>query len=488
MTGFGFLGIYAYHFSVEYYPVFDIKSVASLIFAVAYTGSILILNIGMFNFAPAILIASMRKGKPASTTVEREIQQIFPYFFFAWTALLALGVAVLFEAPYTFYVVAGTVAGIFVINCAVATWKSNAMIGSLDDAVAFTMVCILQLLPLYFYVLMLDSAPNAGSVEWTDFLGGLGIIGAFIQITSAYFFIAWFSRNLKPVHRMGSIIALVIVIFIITLISDRADFLGARTANLTKFGNFYATKLALSDEGCKIINSGGERICSGGGKGSASVCGALVVSRIGAETYLRIYREPPAAKAVPDASASPPAHSDNFATSVFLPSKDILALTLYDKKGIVKPNDKGLLAGIAACKSAANVKASTLVPPKDEQYFDFDSDELTPAGRSLLAGFAGKLAELESKTWTVTVLGYADQIGPEKHNTALAKNRAAAVADFLRSVLPPELGTKVRSKGAGSGSYRRDNQVCPESMSARARKECVATNRRTEIVVHFASS
>lgn len=487
LTGLGFLGIYAYHFSVEYYPVFDIKSAASLIFAVAYTGIMLLITMGLFILAPAFLVGALCIDAARLANVSATVRELCSYFLFAFIGFLLFGALLWWGGEHLGKILLSCGGLIFVVGAAIFTMQTGDRWKGVEKGFMVMMVSLLQFLPIYFYILILARPHETGfgkNYQWHDFFGGLLAVDLMIQLGGMYFVIAWFCRVLKPHHKAGSLVVVVAVVLFITVVGGHSEFLGARIANLTKFGNFYVTDMVLSKEGCRVANSSGKNFCNGDDAAGFRLCGAFVVSRIGSESYLKIYED----EVNPGKLDTVPPKKDHFSNSIFVPSKEILGMTLYDKKGIVDGTDPGLIAAVGICQIATKQKKKTVVPMKEQQFFEFDSFTLKETGKMLLSELAGRIAALEGKNWKISVYGYADQIGGENYNLGLSTKRASTVANILASSLPAELKANVVSIGAGSTSLKRTDEDCPNNMVAKNRQACLADNRRTEIEIDSTSA
>jgi outer membrane protein OmpA-like peptidoglycan-associated protein len=482
LTGLGFLGIYAYHFSVEYYPVFDIKSAASLIFAVAYTGIILLITMGLFILAPAFLVGVLCIDTVRFANVSDAVRELLRYFLFAFVGFFSFGALLWWGGEHVGKILLLFSAFTLVVGSALFTKHTGDKWKGVEKGFLVTMVSMFQFLPIYFYILILDRPHQNGlekNYEWHDFFGGLLAVDLIIQLSGAYFVIAWFCRVMKSHHKVGSLVMVVGVVFFITIVGGHSEFLGARIANVTKFGNFYATDMVLSKEGCRVANSSGKNICSGDDSSGFRLCGAFVVSRIGSESYLKIYDDK---RNYVKSDAIEP-KQDNFSISILVPSKEILGMSLYDKKGILVGTDPGLIAAVGICRIATKQEKKTVISLKEQQFFEFDKDTLKEAGKAMLSELAERIATLDEKNWKIRVSGYADQIGSENYNLGLSMKRASAVAGFLQLNLPVELKANVVSTGAGSTSLKRTDEDCPKNMLAKAGKACLADNRRTEIEI-----
>lgn len=80
----------------------------------------------------------------------------------------------------------------------------------------------------------------------------------------------------------------------------------------------------------------------------------------------------------------------------------------------------------AGITTVADVLTRTI--RKEEIRFAFDSAELEPGARAVLAAFAGRVRASGEK---VAILGYADRVGNAAYNDRLSLRRAVAVRDVL---------------------------------------------------------
>ena len=65
-------------------------------------------------------------------------------------------------------------------------------------------------------------------------------------------------------------------------------------------------------------------------------------------------------------------------------------------------------------------------------FFEYDSDELSPAGQQILNEDAGVLKKYA--TWTVTIEGHCDERGTAEYNLALGERRAVTTRAYLMSL------------------------------------------------------
>lgn len=105
-------------------------------------------------------------------------------------------------------------------------------------------------------------------------------------------------------------------------------------------------------------------------------------------------------------------------------------------------------------------------------HFDFDSANLTDAGRAVLDAW---LAEAP-KDKTIRVSGHADRLGPDPYNLKLSLRRADAVKQYLigKGLNPRRI--ELEARGESDPVKRCKGDPTP------ATKDCLAPNRRVMIV------
>jgi peptidoglycan-associated lipoprotein len=83
--------------------------------------------------------------------------------------------------------------------------------------------------------------------------------------------------------------------------------------------------------------------------------------------------------------------------------------------------------------------------PLKPVFFALDSNEIDPAGKSVLDANAGTLKQ--NASWVVTIEGHCDERGTAEYNLALGDRRAAAAVAYLRSLGIPADRLKTVSYG-----------------------------------------
>lgn len=116
-----------------------------------------------------------------------------------------------------------------------------------------------------------------------------------------------------------------------------------------------------------------------------------------------------------------------------------------------------------------------------ETLFGFDSAELTSEGEEALRGVIERINAME-RVDSIEVGGHADRVGSADYNQDLSERRAAAVRDFLVDEGVDE--GIITSRGYGQDQ---PIQECDADLSQSELLECLAPNRRVEILVEGSS-
>ena len=104
-------------------------------------------------------------------------------------------------------------------------------------------------------------------------------------------------------------------------------------------------------------------------------------------------------------------------------------------------------------------------------HFDFDSANLTEAGRAALDAW---LATTPGGK-TIRVSGHADRLGPEPYNLKLSLRRAEAVKQYLVGKGMDPRRVELEARGESDPVKRCKGEATP------ATKACLAPNRRVVI-------
>ncbi|OGT88174.1 MAG: hypothetical protein A2286_02995 [Gammaproteobacteria bacterium RIFOXYA12_FULL_61_12] len=100
-------------------------------------------------------------------------------------------------------------------------------------------------------------------------------------------------------------------------------------------------------------------------------------------------------------------------------------------------------------------------------FFEYDSNEVTPEGRTILLAHARKLA---SSRGSVTLEGHTDERGAREYNIALGERRATAARDILTGA------------GVSAGQILTISYGEERPAEAGGSDDVLAKNRRVEIV------
>ena len=112
-----------------------------------------------------------------------------------------------------------------------------------------------------------------------------------------------------------------------------------------------------------------------------------------------------------------------------------------------------------------------------EILFAFDSAALTSRGQNAIRAAVGDI-DTDWRTVGVEAIGHTDRLGSAAYNRTLSQARADAVADHLDG-LSALNGVSIQATGAGESDPIVE---CADDLSREALIECLAPNRRTELV------
>ncbi len=114
--------------------------------------------------------------------------------------------------------------------------------------------------------------------------------------------------------------------------------------------------------------------------------------------------------------------------------------------------------------------SDTMVVLETDVLFTFGSADLSAEAQSRLAKVAEQLHGVRGD---ISVVGYTDDIGDDTVNLPLSRQRAEAVADALRQLIP-ELTLRIDGRGSAS-------PVAPNSIDGQDNPAGRTRNRRVEI-------
>jgi outer membrane protein OmpA-like peptidoglycan-associated protein len=134
----------------------------------------------------------------------------------------------------------------------------------------------------------------------------------------------------------------------------------------------------------------------------------------------------------------------------------------------------------AAAPAPAAAPVQAIAASKEELtvYFGFDSSKLTPAETTKLDRVAS-LIKASSSVESVSIIGFADEIGDTGYNSALSTRRATMVKNYLSSKGVNTAGVSLR----GLGETNSKSQC--EGTAGNERKACLWRDRRTELEINY---
>jgi outer membrane protein OmpA-like peptidoglycan-associated protein len=527
-TLYGLIIIFGYHSYIEYDSAFDIHSLASLIFAAAYVGLLVLVGLSIGLFAPTYFIGAFcidDQSRRTSNGVHRRIATCFFIAFAAFEGLFAIaalfgdkewaplliiaapiGVYLLyafFSAPWPHLAqafrsrldVARDSAWWITWTCrrmrevvrnAPASYKLNLKLGA-----SMAVACVVEVIALEAFLILTRDSPSMqkNTLDW-EIMRIVLMAGMYIQIVGGYLVNAWCNPTTHRKHRVFSTVAALFVPIFAPLLVGVATPVFSLTSMLTKTGNFRAAEMTLNDEGCSVAAGLNRALCVKTRDGTNKLCNVHIMSRIGSETYVLVTYPAPATteqngvrKAQHGAKIDPAT-----VQPLYIPSKDILGIKpdLSVRAFTNEEIRKNLVMTSSICEQPKvdTAEPATTVSFAEKDLFEFDDYALTPQGRQTLDAFAQRLVRENQGALSVDVTGHADQLGSPYHNLSLSQLRAIAVANFLQSQLDGKVrDLKMSLQGVGSSRAEVPDAACPASMPRAGRIACFAHNRRVDVVV-----
>jgi len=147
-----------------------------------------------------------------------------------------------------------------------------------------------------------------------------------------------------------------------------------------------------------------------------------------------------------------------------------LKVTAPEVPGSLSPVPVTVPAVVAASPCDTSITLS------NEQTFEFNKAELTPAAKQHIKGVVVSRLDKCSRIDIILVTGHADKLGSTAYNRKLSERRAAAVAAYLQSQ-----GVTVPIQASGAGSTQ-PIKSCNKKLSRKKLIDCLAPNRRVTIV------
>jgi outer membrane protein OmpA-like peptidoglycan-associated protein len=515
-TLYGVLAIFAYHFHIDYFPSFDLKSLASIVLAAAYTTLLTLIACSFCLIAPCYFIAAFVIDKESKKDERKLVAQIAAsvvsgYFI---SIILCACLLVIFDRKLSGLWIVVVIPILMLLLAVRPVWQSVKASLNRDPALridrtmlwgelrgrAGAWLKLAKVVPgtafseiftliITFLFLLRDSPLAQGKeIQWLNILNFMYISGAVLHGAMFYLLKAWCSPNGAPQHRLYSVVAALAAPICMSFFAQNPGLFFSLTAMTTKIGNFRAAELTVSDNACRIVANSGGGICTKLGDGSNKLCNVHVMSRLGTETYLlvsfpHVKATQPAAQNDPDKPVPRP----EWVRDVYIPSKEILGMKLDPAKRYLAKQamENGMADETSQC---ANVPKPVEAPKKTEKTFDgaqlfaFDLYSLSPSGQKVLDEFLQRLIAEKASTMAIKVVGHADAIGNDYHNLQLSQLRALTVANYLKGQLKDKVKiVNVEWIGVGSSQKKTADDACPANAKQAQRVMCLEPDRRVEI-------
>lgn len=540
ITGFGLFLIFSYHYHIGYTPVFNIQSLASLVIASAYAGFVLLIIFSIGLFFPCIFAVAFSFDRKDGLTDREKVKMIIQCFF--WTFLIFLVTCIaIYTTEFTVvwmwaYIISlpvccatyvswhvlrgGNVSGLFNEHWRLSQrdgsqpiagetkWKFASYCKNYFSAVRATgcalaeqhrrtvkvattvgTVGLFQIFPIFIVAQLLAEMTKADqkNLDLPHLIMLLLSVDIFLQLASGYIVWAWISGSDRNKHRLISVIGAICFPLVIGMLTQVGSVFFTIPAFITKIGNFRASEVTLTDQGCRIIRNKYGTLCQHLADGTNKLCGVHVLSRLGSEHYLLASYPPSLTTKVQAASRTTatnyqPVHVQD----IFVPSKEIIGikadsgLRLTSRQKAVEYLEKNF----SVCAEDNAQENKPRVSFAEKELFEYDRFELTPHGRELIDKFASSLLERSATKLIISVVGHADQIGSAYHNLSLSQLRAVSVVSHLEAKLKGKVqNLDIHWTGVGSANSVIESSKCPETMLRTERIECLSENRRVEVSV-----
>lgn len=379
ITLFGLGAIYAYLFHIEYFPMFDLTALASVVFGAALVGLVLLTVLSLLLFIPALQIGNMAFGESADGKGERRLAQYIGVAILAFVIWVAyIWIVVEYELPAWTVLV---VFGLFFVGTLFAkvVFREPAALGRpsrwptlvemkkrwrdkkwdmLASTAAIAFVGFLQFLPINVFFMMLhDSPAHQEEIDMFTLIGQAALVSLIIQAASAFLVHAWFNpratKSLRPVALLVAFVAPMLI----PVVTGNPALLWMRVAQVTKLGNYHVNEMMVKKNVCAMLALEGAADCVSVGAESACICHVHVLSGLGTQTYLMLHKPPVAGQRARVAR-------------VLIPSADIVSqvINVNAKFNHIDSVERYLFKNPARCElnasSAAPAKPAAPVAPK----------------------------------------------------------------------------------------------------------------------------
>lgn len=485
LTAIGVAALFSYFFHIEYFPLFDLQAASSYVLAVAWLLAVLLIIMALLFLLPSVLVGTTLKTRKSAKSEQSLTATIIRWMGFGMLMLIALAAAVLacvsikwqIEWGILITLVFGSLMSAFGTHFHIrkikkkhgspvaALWKKKSARKLLlqDQGIAMQSV-LFQLMPLSMLLIVLGHASKIADDDYLAFLSIMAQCAMFIAfVGGVVLHVVFFPRYRK---HWGIALCLTLILpILITAFSGANGMLPMTMARITKIGNIRAEKLVLSSKACDSIAPILGIDCDGKTASSIQLCNVHIMSRIGAETYLRI--------------ADRDAGSDGKfpVRRILLPTADIMSMQVnFDiRKLRLDDVDQDLGGRSSACDT-------TLTTLHGDSAFEFNDFTLSDSGKAQLLTFIQEIKNGARGIQEIKVTGHADQIGHTSRNTWLAERRAQEVKLFMDQRMK-NLATKIVIHAFSQGSAQPLMKDCGKLGTLKERIKCEAPNRRVELEI-----
>lgn len=370
LTLFGLGAIYAYQFHIEYFPMFDLTALASVVFGAALVGLVLLTVLALLLFIPALQIGNMAFGENADGKGEMRLAQyigVSILAFIIWVAYIWTA-AEFSLPPWTVFIVFGLVfAGTLLAKMAFpgpavqsqSGWRLTMVAmrkrwgekkwDMLASTGAIAFVGFLQFLPInVFFILLRDSPAHQKEIDMGALFIQAAVASAIIQAASAFLVHAWFNPRATRALRPVALLVALVAPLLIPVVAGNPALLWMRVAQVTKLGSYHVNEMIVKRNVCGMLALNGPAYCVPAGAEYARICHVHVLSGLGTQTYLMLHKPPPQGR-------------NGRVDRVLIPSADIVSqvINVDAKFNHIDSVERYLLKHPARCESDASTASPT---------------------------------------------------------------------------------------------------------------------------------
>ncbi len=313
ITTFGLIIIQGYYFHIEYTPKYDFRALGSTVISAAFVGLFLTLLLSISLLLPSFYIGFFHPRKDLDQKNFHFQRILLPHLFSAFS--FAVWFAYILAASY-YKIPTWTIWMVWLSAFALICWKveffsptvnsageqpttNTSRMGSwfqkrrdrMGISVYYAMLMMLQFFPLYYFFSFLGGSSQANSENYTVWDTFFPVFTSlfFLQISSSYIVYSWFQKNIKSNHKLFSIILSLFMPLMISTFSGNPGIIFARTADITKIGNYHVKTAIISGNGCKTLAKHDATLCQFNEKEERyKLCQIHILSDLGKDTFMLI--------------------------------------------------------------------------------------------------------------------------------------------------------------------------------------------------------